>query len=139
MNKLYITGNLTADPQLRVANTPQGQANVVNFTIAVNGKHGGQEKTTFFNCTAWRKIGEVIHQYARKGHKLTVIGPVSLRQYTRQDGSAGATLEVRVDDFEFLTSKAEGAQAAQAAPVEQPAIVKQPAGYTVTESDELPF
>lgn len=132
MNRTTIIGNLTADPVLRTANTAQGQVSVCSFSIAVNSRRGGQEQTTFFNCTAWRQAGEIIAKYARKGNKLYISGPVSLRQYTRQDGSAGATLEITVEDFEFLTSKAESqpAQAPAPAPEARPAVV---------DNDELPF
>lgn len=131
MNNLTIIGNLTSDPVLRTANTSQGQVSVCSFSVAVNERRSGNEKTTFFNCTAWRQAGEIIAKYARKGNKIYVAGPVGLRQYTRSDGSAGATMEVDVKDFEFLTSKSEQA----AAPVPTP----MPEPTQVDMGDELPF
>lgn len=130
MNRLTIIGNLTADPVLRTANTAQGQVSVCSFSVAVNERRGGQETTTFFSVSAWEKISETIAKYARKGSKLMVSGPVGLRQYTKSNGEAGASLEITAKDFEFCSSKAEAAPAPAPAPEARPAVV---------DNDELPF
>lgn len=132
MNRTTIIGNMCADPQLRTANTSAGQVSVCSFAIAVNSRRGGQEQTTFFNCTAWRQAGEIIAKYARKGNKMYVSGAVSVRTYQKSDGSAGASLEITVDDFEFLTSRSES----QPVPTAQPAPVEP---MPVDMDDELPF
>jgi single-strand DNA-binding protein len=132
MNQTHIIGNLTADPQLRTANTASGPVSVCSFAIAVNEKRGEQEQTTFFNCAAWRQLGEIIARYARKGHKLYVGGKVKARAYMKSDGTPGSSLELTVEDFEFLTSRSEGQQ-----PTAQPAPV--PAPIPVDTDDELPF
>lgn len=137
MNHCIIIGNLTADPVLRQAQTANGMISVANFTIAVNDPHNRDKEATFFNCTAWRAPGEVIHRYMRKGMKMMVSGQIGIRRYTTRNGEAGANLELQVEQFEFL-SKVENAQAqAKAAPA--PAQNKPDSGYTVVESDELPF
>ena len=150
MNKLTIIGNLTRDPQLRTTSTG---INVCDFTVAVNRKLSAQQKANgqqaeadFFRVTAWRELGENCAKYLAKGRKVAVVGPVSLSQYTGNDGVTRANLEVTADEVEFLTPRdaqsapADGAQATPA-PAAEPAqtVPEQPSGFTPVETDELPF
>ena len=105
MNRLTIIGNLTKDPQSRTVRTRDGECNVCDFTVAVNGKKG--EEAVFFRCTAWRGLADLIGKYCSKGKKVAVVGPVNLRTYTDREGKARADLSVTVDEFEFLTPRGE--------------------------------
>ena len=71
MNKVFLIGNLTRDPEL--TETPSGVA-VCHFAIAVNRNYSsqdGERQTDFFNCTAWRAMAETIARYTKKGKKGT--------------------------------------------------------------------
>lgn len=148
MNKLTIIGNLTRDPELR---TTQTGVNVCDFTVAVNRKQSAEQRqqgvkpeADFFRVTAWRERGEVCAKYLAKGKKVCVIGPVSVRTYTGNDGVVRASLEVTADDVEFLSSSGDStgsAAPAQATPAAAPAPAQTaaPAGFTAVETDELPF
>ena len=103
MQKIFIIGNLTADPEMRT--TPSGKA-VTNFTVAVSRK-GDKDKTDFFRCAAWGKTGEVCGQYLSKGKKVCVVGEVSARAFTDKQGEAKASLEVFVTEVEFLSPRSE--------------------------------
>ena len=108
MNKVFIVGNLTRDPELR--STRDG-ISVCSFTVAVNRRvrnaEAGQPEADFFRVTAWRQLGEICAKYLAKGRKVSVTGTVSASAYTAQDGSARASLEVTADDVEFLTPRGE--------------------------------
>ena len=71
-----------------------------------------------------------------------MIGPVSVRTYTGNDGATRASLEVTADEVEFLSSRSDaeaaGGYTAPAAP-EAPSAEPQAAGFTAVETDELPF
>lgn len=137
MNKITIIGNLTADPKMREVNTAQGVMSVCSFTVAVNDRRSGEQNATFFNVTAWRKLGENCMTYLAKGRKVCVVGSVSVRAYSTQQGEARASLEVNAEDVEFLTAKDADPQAgarAAAYPAPAPAQVPMP-----VETDELPF
>ena len=110
MNKLTIIGNLTADPELR--STPSGK-NVCNFNVAVNRKVKveGQPDADFFRVSAWNKLGESCGKYLTKGKKVCVVGAVSMRMYTAQNGETRGTLEVNADDVEFLSPKSDSIDA----------------------------
>lgn len=137
MQKLFIVGNLTRDPDLRVT---QSGLDVCSFTVAVNRRRreGQPQEADFFRVTAWREMGKNCKQYLAKGRKVAVTGSVSVSTYQAQDGSTRAQLEVTADDVEFLTPKGE-------APAQQPnvpqAVTSRPpeGGYVEVEDDDLPF
>lgn len=127
MNRCFIIGNLTRDPETRVT---QSGSSVCSFTVAVN-RRGQDDKTDFFRVSAWNKTGETCQKYLAKGRKVAVTGPVSVSTYTGQDGKAYANLEVMAQDVEFLTPKGE-----QTAPT--PAATENN-GYQEVTDDDLPF
>ncbi|MBQ9196054.1 MAG: single-stranded DNA-binding protein [Clostridia bacterium] len=142
MNKVFIVGNLTRDPELR--STRDG-ISVCSFTVAVNRRvrnaEAGQPEADFFRVTAWRQLGENCAKYLAKGRKVSVTGSVSASAYTAQDGSPRASLEVTADDVEFLTPRGEAGDMPAPAPrVQAPApAAPQSNGFVQVDDDELPF
>lgn len=139
MNKLFLIGNLTRDPELR---TTQSGLAVCTFTLAVNRRRAsnaeaGQPEADFFRVTAWRQLGENCARYLAKGRKVSVIGPVSVSTYTAQDGQTRAQMEVTAEDVEFLTPKGEGQQEAPQAQQQAPAIPG--GGFVQVDEEDLPF
>ena len=103
MNKLTIIGNLTKNPELRT--TTSGK-NVCDFTVAVNRRRPqeGQPEADYFRVTVWNERAELCAKYLEKGKKVCVIGAVSVRTYTGNDGTTRASLEVTdVSEVEFLS------------------------------------
>ena len=142
MNKLFIVGNLTRDPELR--STPAGDS-VCDFTVAVNRRarrdtQNAQPEADFFRVTAWRQLGENCAKYLAKGRKVAVTGSVRVRTYQANDGTTRASLDVQADDVEFLTPRGEADSAAAGyAPAAAPAAEPVSGGFTAVETDELPF
>lgn len=104
MNKLFIIGNLTKDPEMR---TLQSGDKMCSFTVAVNRRVKGEDKPDFFNVTAFRQTAENCVKYLAKGRKVAVTGPVSVRTYTGGDGNVRASLDVTASEVEFLSPKGE--------------------------------
>ena len=105
MNKLTISGNLTADPELRTI--PSG-INVCTFTVAVNRRYSSnkeERQTDFFRVTAWRQLGENCSRFLTKGRKVAVVGEVTARAFEAKDGTLRASLEVTADEVEFLSPR----------------------------------
>lgn len=107
-NKVILMGNLTRDVEIRT--TPNGQS-VANFSLAVSRSWRGQdgqtqEQTSFINCVAWGKPGEVIAQYVKKGSPLLVSGRLDQRSYDDKDGNKRTAVEVIVEDFNFVSGGA---------------------------------
>ena len=133
MNKLYITGNLVKDPELRT--TTEGTS-VCGFTVAVNRRfhRDGEPEADFFNVSVWRERGENCAKYLQKGSKVAVIGAVSVRTYTGNDGTVRAVMEIKsADDVEFISRPQTSEQ-----PQEQPKVDEK-SGFEAVETDELPF
>lgn len=103
-SKVILMGNLTRDVEMRT--TPSGQS-VANFSLAVSRSwkdQSGQtqEQTSFINCVAWGKAGEIIAQYTSKGSGLLVSGRLDQRSYDDKDGNKRQAVEVNVEDFNFV-------------------------------------
>lgn len=103
-NKVILMGNLTRDVETRT--TPSGQS-VSNFSLAVTRSWKGQDgqtqdQTSFINCVAWGKVGEIIGQYVQKGAPLLVSGRLDQRSYEDKDGNKRQAVEVVVEDFNFV-------------------------------------
>ena len=143
MNKLFIVGNLTRDPELR---TTSAGISVCSFTVAVNRRRpsnaaAGQPEADFFRVSAWRQLGENCNRYLAKGRKVAVVGSVRVSTYTAQDGTTRASLEVNADDVEFLSPRGEG-EGGAGRPAEQsmsPSASGMSGGFVKVDDEELPF
>lgn len=103
MNKVWLIGNLTRDPEL--TETPNG-VSVCKFDIAVNRNYtngDGERQTDFFHITAWRGLGESVARYCAKGSKVAVTGSVQMRQWEDNKGNKRDTVDIIAQEVEFLT------------------------------------
>ena len=132
MNKITIIGRLTKDPEHR---TTRDGIGLCSFTVAVNKKaRDGKQEADFFKVTAWRQLGDICGKYLAKGKQVCVVGPVSLSQYTGQDGKTRANLEITAEDVEFLTPRGEAGE-----PAAKPAEPEKKDEYLDVTDDDLPF
>ena len=111
LNKVFIIGNLTRDPELRYI--PSGQA-VATFTIAINRTYanpsgGKKEETTFLRIVTWGKRAEVCNEYLRKGSSVFVEGRLQARNWEAQDGTKRTTIEIVAQNVQFLSRASRGA------------------------------
>lgn len=109
MIKMQVIGNLGKDC---VVNTVNGK-NVINFTVAHTEKYkdsqgNNQEKTTWVDCAYWTDR-TALSPYLTKGKQVFVEGNPEVRTFTRQDGTAGASLSLRVREVQLLGGKSDGA------------------------------
>lgn len=152
MNKVFLIGNLTKDPEMR--STQSGVA-VCNFTIAVNRRfrnsQTGQQETDFLNVIAWRQLAELCAKYLAKGRKVAVAGNIQTRTYEAKDGSKRTAWDIVADEVEFLTPQNQqsstqsvpGAYTTAASKDSGTAYAPQPhndfGGFTQADDEELPF
>ena len=105
MNKVYLIGNLTRDPEMRSTSTG---IPVCNFSIAVNRRfknaQTGQQETDFFNIVAWRQLADLCGRYLTKGRKVAVQGRIKTGSY-KKDGVTHYTTDVWANNVEFLSKK----------------------------------
>ena len=106
MNKVVLVGRLTAKPELRY--TPQNTA-YTRFSVAVNRSFtnaDGKRDADFINVVAWRKQAETISKYFDKGNLIALEGRLQTGSYDDKDGNKRYTVDVALDNFEFVESKA---------------------------------
>lgn len=108
MIKMQVIGNLGKDC---VVNQVNGK-NVINFTVAHTEKYrdsqgNNQEKTTWVDCAYWTDR-TAIAPYLQKGQQVFVEGSPEVRSFTRNDGTAGAALSLRVKEVQLLGRRGEG-------------------------------
>jgi single-strand DNA-binding protein len=95
-----ITGNLTADPELRF--TPNGAA-VANFRIAVttrvrDGNAWRDGDTSYFRVNAWRQLAQHVTDSLGKGDRAVVIGRLRSRSWETPEGEQRSVVEVEADE-----------------------------------------
>ena len=107
MNKVFLIGNLTRDPELTET---AGGFSVCHFSIAVNRGYSssdGERQTDFFNVTAWRGLADTIARFCKKGSKVAVSGSIQMRNYEDNNGQKRTAVDIIAQDVEFLSSKSQ--------------------------------
>ena len=144
MIKMHVIGNLGKDCTV---NTVNGK-NVINFTVAHTEKYrdsagNNQEKTTWVDCAYWTDR-TAIAPYLQKGTQVFVEGTPEVRSFTRNDGTAGASLSLRVREVQLLGRKGDNNMGGGAPVSENNAYnarQESPAAASVNDdvADDLPF
>ncbi|PIJ98031.1 single-stranded DNA-binding protein [Lysinibacillus sphaericus] len=102
INRVVLVGRLTKDPELRY--TPNGIA-CTRFTVAVNrtfSNQQGEREADFISCIAWRKQGENLANFMRKGNLIGVEGRIQTGSFEGQDGKRVYTTDIVADSVQFL-------------------------------------
>ena len=105
LNKVFLMGNLTRDPELRFidSGTP-----VAEFGMAINRNWKGQdgsnkEETCFVDVTVWGRRAEVVNEYLRKGRPVFIEGRLKFDTWEARDGGGRRSkLRVVADNFQFI-------------------------------------
>ena len=92
-----ITGRLGSDPEMRYTN--EGTA-VVNVSIAHNWLYRDERLVKWIRVSIWGELAEKAMTALHKGDLLTVLGTVTFRNWSRQDGTSVEEVELRVSGFE---------------------------------------
>ena len=139
VNRVVLAGRLVKDPELRKTNS---DISFATFTLAVDNRikeSDGTRGTLFIDCRVFRDQAENLVKFTRKGSMIAVDGSLNQRNFVRQDGSKGKTVEVVVDSVTFLEPKKD-------APVETPKFDDTPAPSNGNNldtidlpDDDLPF
>ena len=133
MQRVFLIGNLTRDPELSETNS--GVA-VCRFSIAVNRRRtsaDAEQQTDFFNVTAWRGLAETVARYCKKGNKVAVAGQVQIRAYEGNDGAKKTSVDVVAEEVEFLSPKSND----EARTAEEPK--KKPKLEAFDDDSDIPF
>ncbi len=150
INRVFLAGNLTRDPQVRFLANEKA---VAEFGLAINRKFKAgdgsmKEETTFVDIEVWGRTAELCSQYLTKGRGCFIEGRLKLDTWEdKKDGSKRSKLRVVADNVQFLDSgkgRGEGAPASDGggdvegdAPA-APARPSRPAAPAPAASDDEP-
>ena len=114
LNKVFLIGNLTRDPELRY--TPGGTA-VANLRMATNRRYKDKsgemkDEACFLTVVTWDKQAEVCNQYLHKGSPLFVEGRLQSRSWDGPDGKKRNVIEIRAERIQFLGAPGQKSQSA---------------------------
>lgn len=103
LNKAFVLGNLTRDPELR--QTPAGQ-NVASFGVATNrmwtdASGNKQTQTEFHNIVVWGRLAEIASQYLSKGRLVFIEGRISTRSWQDQQGQKKYRTEIVAENMQL--------------------------------------
>jgi len=104
LNKVFLIGNLTKDPELRY--TPQGTA-VANLRLAVNRRFRNKnqelkEEVCFITVVVWSRQAETCNQYLHKGSACFIEGRLQSRSWEDNAGQKRNVIEVQAERVQFL-------------------------------------
>lgn len=151
---ITVVGNLTDDPELKF--TPSG-APVANFTVASTPRTFDKQTNEwkdgdalFLRCAAWRQLAENVAESLTKGQRVIVTGALRVRQFERQDGSKGTSVEMNVDEvgpsLRYATAKVTKVSRSNTsggdwggAPAQSPAADVWSTGGSAGSTEEPPF
>ena len=108
INRVVLTGNLTADPELR--SLPSGNS-VCSLRVACNTRRKNastgewEDKPNYFNVTVWGAQGENAARFLSKGRPVAIDGRLEWREWEAQDGTKRQATDIIADSVQFLGSR----------------------------------
>ena len=152
INRVVMTGNLTADPELR---STAGGTSVCSLRIACNTRRkdasSGEwvDKPNYFNVTVWGAQGENAARYLSKGRPVAIDGRLEWREWEAQDGAKRSAVDIIADSVQFLGSREEasagggfsgaGAQQGGDVPVDDRDFQPAPVSGGGAGDEDIPF
>ncbi|VAX10218.1 Single-stranded DNA-binding protein [hydrothermal vent metagenome] len=146
INKVILIGNLGQDPEVRYM--PDGNA-VANVTLATSeswkDKNTGenQERTEWHRVVFFRRLGEIVGEYCKKGSKIYIEGKLKTRKWQDKNGQDRYTTEIVADQMQMLDSRGGGGSAAfDGGRQDQPQSTPAPAAAPAPDADfddDIPF
>ena len=133
MNKVFLVGRLTREPELR---TTQSGISVSTFTVAVTRRRDEENRSDFINVIVWRGLADSCAKYLVKGQQVAIAGELRTRSYEANDGGKRYVTEVQADDVEFLAKPGEGKPSGREIP-EMPEVEEM--GGALIDDENLPF
>ena len=135
MNKVFLIGNLTRDPELSETNSG---VSVCHFRLAVNRGYASQDaerQVDFFNVTAWRGTADNVARFCKKGSKVAGSGSIQIRNYEDNSGQKRTAVDIIANEVEFLNPKNASADDDFAAPAPK----KKPTLEAFDDDSDIPF
>lgn len=141
VNTVYLLGRCGKDPEIR---TTQTGNKVASFSLATGGKYktnDGREvdDTAWHNIVAWRNHADLVEKFLKKGSQVFIVGHISYRDYTDNNGVKRAVTDIIVDKIELCGGKPESAPASSTKFDPHSAQTTSMPGPGEDEDGDLPF
>jgi single-strand DNA-binding protein len=136
MNKVFLIGNLTADP---TSQTFDSGRTMCRFTIAVNRptRNGSEAQADFISIVTWENLAVNCAKFLAKGRKVAVVGSIQTGSYEK-DGVKRYTTDIRADQVEFL-SRPDGDGASSGSGYSRPSDTIDSLKEVDSVDDDMPF
>jgi len=111
LNKVFLIGNLTRDPEVRY--TPKGTA-IAAIGLAVNRQWTTEtgerkEEVTFIDVEVWGRQAETAGQYLAKGRPVFIEGRLKLDSWDdKETGQKRSKMKVVAERVQFLGAPTKG-------------------------------
>jgi len=102
VNKVFLTGRLTRDPELR--SLASGKA-VTQFSLATNEYAGGKERTEYHNVVTWDRLAEICGQFLGKGQQVAIEGRIQTRSWDDEKSVRHWKTEIVASNVEMLSGR----------------------------------
>ena len=134
MNKVFLIGRLSRDPELR--HTTNGTAVCqINVAISRPVAQGKDPETDFINVTVWNKPAENVAKYLSKGRQIAIEGRIQTRSYDNNEGKKVYVTEVIASNVEFLGSASDNTKSISEPVEENPFDTDVPAEGANVDND----
>ncbi|MBN2308814.1 MAG: single-stranded DNA-binding protein [Candidatus Hydrogenedentes bacterium] len=133
VNKVFLAGRLTRDPELRylTSGTPLCKMGLAVSRMYKTREGERREETVFINVTAWRGTAEYCGEHLKKGRPVLVEGRLKSDEWEdKNTGQKRTSIEVQADRIQQLDWDDQGAQA----PKPEPRTIEEP-----VPEDDIPF
>lgn len=103
VNTIYLSGRLGKDPEVR---TTQSGSKVASFSLCTGGRYrtkDGREvdDTAWHSVIAWRSNAETVERFLHKGSQVLIVGHLTYREWTDQNGIKRIAAEIIADKVEL--------------------------------------
>lgn len=135
MNKVYLIGNLTRDPEV---SETTGGVPYCRFSIAVNRNFtnaDGAREADFFNIIVWRGQAEPCGRFLKKGSKIALVGSLQTRTYEDKDGVKRTVTDIVASEVEFLNTNRADEDEQEVKPIKKERLSLEP----IDSDNDLPF
>ena len=137
MNRVFLAGNLTRDPELRQTGT--GTA-VADLGVAINDNYKNRdgeqvERVCFADVVVWGRQAETCSQYLAKGAAVLVEGSLQLDRWENAEGESRSKMKIRANRVQFIGRGHAESEAPATAPADAVPVT---AGADAPEAD-MPF
>ncbi len=144
LNRVFLAGRLTRDPELKYTTTgkPYCKIRVANTRYYKDKNGDRQEQTTFADATLWGPMAEFVGERLRKGRPVLIEGSLQTNEWEdASTGQARSKLAInaqRVTPLDWDDSSGGGRPASQQRPEQSESRAPREIEEPIPE-DDIPF